>query len=182
MVFSVMVLRPFLPGDVDIGWQKAAGGEERQAGAGEGDVIVEACTGRDGDGDRALQTRIEIQGGWRGGQREVRRSGLGGDAGRRRDGCGGAFAAAVDGAHSMGAGGQRGDSERGAAIGATKAEPSECGWPSLAVSKKVTLPRSAVTLPASTACGTGETWTVKVVLPETSLAGAAVNAVVVATA
>ncbi|HSZ55437.1 MAG TPA: hypothetical protein VK797_07245, partial [Tepidisphaeraceae bacterium] len=62
------------------------------------------------------------------------------------------------------------------------ADPSEWGRPSLAVSRNATLPRSAVALPASAACGTGDTWTVKVVLPETSPAGTAVNDVVVATA
>jgi hypothetical protein len=68
--------------------------------------------------------------------------------------------------------------------GATNAEPSERGWLSLAplllasllpVARKVTLPR------VSADCGAGETWTVKTVLPEASLAGAAVRVVVVAT-
>jgi hypothetical protein len=59
---------------------------------------------------------------------------------------------------------------------ATKAEPSEWGWPLLSVSSKVTLP------PAAADCGAGETWTVRVVLPEAPLAGAVVSVVVVGTA
>ena len=65
----------------------------------------------------------------------------------------------------------------------TKAEPNECGWPSLPVSSMLTVPRSGVWLSAETSgCGAGETCTLKTVLPEASGAGAALRVVLVVTA